>query len=82
MSILIVGKRILGLEFFFAVFSYFYLIFTHHYVLMQHGQLINFFFYLFSFYQALLFCGLVQSNPGQLADQHKRIINQSVSLPF
>jgi hypothetical protein len=80
MTYFIVGKRILGIEFFYGIFSYFFIFFMHHKLLMLPGQPINFFFYLLSMYEAMLFLGLVRSNPGRLAAKHKRIINQSVSL--
>ena len=79
MTFLIVGQRRVSVEFVYGVISYFFILCMHHYLIMKPGELINFCLYLLSLYVAMLFIGLVRSNPGHLNESHKKATNQCVT---
>lgn len=80
MTYIIVGKKKLGIEFLFALSSFLYTFLMTHYVTLKAGEPENIWFYFVSAYVFLLFFAITCSNPGNLDDKHKRIINQRVSF--
>jgi hypothetical protein len=61
------GSKKLGIEFFFAMFSYAFTVLINHNVTLRSG-VESFIFYVVAIYNVLMYCNIAFSDPGWLED--------------
>lgn len=74
MTYIIVGQKILGIEFMCAIFSYILTVFVNHKWTLRSGTE-SFVFYVVAIYNVLMYCNIALSDPGWLEESQKQKIN-------